>query len=96
MDVLKFVAGWMYRLIVESLLGLRLAVDKLYIQPCLPAHWEGFRVRYRYRETVYVISVRQQPSGNRPPGITLDGVAITGTAIPLQDDRQEHNVELER
>ena len=32
-------AGWMYRLIVESLLGLRLDVDKLRFTPCLPADW---------------------------------------------------------
>ena len=30
-------AGWLYRLIVESLLGLRLEVDKLRFKPCLPA-----------------------------------------------------------
>jgi hypothetical protein len=29
-------AGWMYRLIVESLLGLRLEGDKLRFAPCLP------------------------------------------------------------
>ena len=31
-------AGWMYRLIVESLLGLRIEADKLQFAPCLPAH----------------------------------------------------------
>ncbi len=35
-------AGWMYRLITESLLGLRLEVDKLHLEPCLPVGWEGF------------------------------------------------------
>ena len=30
-------AGWMYRLIIESLLGLRLEVDQLRFEPCLPA-----------------------------------------------------------
>src|SRR5476649_2683856 len=29
-------AGWMYRLITESLLGVRLDVDKLRFAPCLP------------------------------------------------------------
>ncbi|HCK80685.1 MAG TPA: cyclic beta 1-2 glucan synthetase, partial [Candidatus Competibacteraceae bacterium] len=29
-------AGWLYRLIVESLLGLRLAGDVLHLAPCLP------------------------------------------------------------
>lgn len=46
-------AGWMYRLIVESFLGLRLEGDKLHVAPCLPADWEGFTVHYRYRETVF-------------------------------------------
>ena len=36
-------AGWMYRLIVESLLGLRLEVDKLRFAPCLPADWKASR-----------------------------------------------------
>ncbi len=52
-------AAWMYRLIVESLLGLRLEVDKLRFAPCLPADWKGFKMHYRYRETVYHIAVLQ-------------------------------------
>ena len=42
-------AGWMYRLIIESLLGLRLQVDKLRFTPCLPpdAGWRGAVVRLR-------------------------------------------------
>jgi len=42
-------AGWMYRLIVESILGLRLEADKLYIEPCIPEHWASFKMNYRYR-----------------------------------------------
>ena len=41
-------AGWMYRLVVESLLGLRLEGDRLRIAPCLPPEWTGFTLRYRY------------------------------------------------
>jgi cyclic beta-1,2-glucan synthetase len=48
-------AGWMYRLIVESLLGLRLEGETLHIEPCLPADWDGFKLSYRYRETRYQI-----------------------------------------
>ncbi len=58
-------AGWMYRLIVESLLGLRLEVDKLRFAPCLPADWKTFKVHYRYRETVYHIAVLQTPAEDR-------------------------------
>jgi len=53
-------AGWMYRLIVESLLGLMLEKDKLRFTPCLPSDWKSFKVHYRYSETVYHIAVLQR------------------------------------
>ncbi len=85
-------AGWMYRLVVESLLGLRLEIDKLRIEPCLPDDWDGFRVHYRYRETIYHIAVLRMSSGGGA-GIILDGVLLSDAAIPLVDDRREHSVE---
>jgi cyclic beta-1,2-glucan synthetase len=86
-------AGWMYRLIVESLLGLRLEVDKLHIEPCLPADWDGFTVHYRYRETAYHIKVVQMKTGeDRAITITVDEVEQEGKAILLIDDGLEHAV----
>ena len=87
-------AGWMYRLIVESLLGLRLEVDKLRFAPCLPADWKGFKVHYRYRETVYHIAVLQRAGRDGETRVTVDGVEQTDNAIPLVDDHQEHSVEV--
>ena len=91
-------AGWMYRLIVESLLGLRLEVDKLYFAPCLPAAWKAFTMHYRYRETVYHIVVSQTRAADDEKigetSVTVDGVERHDKAIPLVDDRQEHSVEV--
>jgi cellobiose phosphorylase len=87
-------AGWMYRLIVESLLGLRLEVDKLYIEPCIPSDWETYKVHYLYRETMYHISIFQTPSTIANLDITVDGVNNVDKIIPLVDDRQEHTVEV--
>ncbi len=87
-------AGWMYRLIVESLLGLKLEVDKLRLAPCLPADWKGFTLHYRYRETVYHITVLQTRDGNGEMSVTVDGVDRHDKVIPLVDDRQEHSVEV--
>ena len=86
-------AAWMYRLIVESLLGLRLEVDKLHIEPCLPADWEGFTVHYRYRETIYHIKV-VQTAGEDATRITVDEVEQEDTWIALVDDHVDHNVEV--
>ncbi len=86
-------AGWMYRLILESLLGLRLETDRLHFAPCLPSEWESFKIHYRYRETVYHITVLQ--TGNAGPvGVIVDGVEQTAKAIPLFDDHREHSVEV--
>ncbi|HSD96590.1 MAG TPA: glycosyl hydrolase family 65 protein, partial [Sulfuricaulis sp.] len=91
-------AGWMYRLIVESLLGLRLKVDKLYFAPCLPTDWKTFKMHYRYRETVYHIVVSQARAADDAKigetSITVDGVELHVQAIPLIDDRQDHAVEV--
>jgi cyclic beta-1,2-glucan synthetase len=87
-------AAWMYRLIVESLLGLRLEKDKLHVAPCLPADWETFKVHYRYRETVYHIEVLQTPEDKGRASVIVDGIERPDKAIPLIDDRREHSVEV--
>ena len=50
-------------------------------------------MHYRYRETIYHITILRIPAGGGA-GITLDGVPLSGTAIPLVDDRREHSVEV--
>ena len=86
-------SGWMYRLILESLLGLDLQIDRLHFTPCLPADWPQFRLTYRFRETRYHITVIQTHSKDAVTGhtgITLDGVDFDGGYVPLVDDRTDH------
>jgi cellobiose phosphorylase len=87
-------AGWMYRLIVESLLGLRREADRLYVAPCVPAEWPGFTVRYRYGETTYAIAVRRMDADSGATRIRVDGLAQRDDFITLADDRREHAVEV--
>jgi cellobiose phosphorylase len=88
-------AAWMYRLVVESLLGLTLRTDKLSFAPCLPDEWDGFTMHYRFRETVYHLSVRQRRTGEDGAAtVSLDGVVQEGKEISLVDDLREHFVEV--
>jgi cellobiose phosphorylase len=88
-------AGWMYRLAVESLLGLRREGARLRLVPCLPADWQGFKLRYRYFDTVYRIAVlRARGDAGGKSGVTVDGVEQQDPVIPLFDDRREHSVEV--
>jgi cellobiose phosphorylase len=88
-------AAWMYRLVVESLLGVRLEVDRLRIEPVLARSWDGYDIHYRWRESVYHIHVRNAGGGAAVTRVTCDGVVQSDCTIPLHDDRQEHHVEVE-
>ena len=87
-------AGWMYRLVTESLLGLRLETDRLHFDPCLPPGWPGFKVHYRFRETVYHIAIVQTSGAAGEVAVTIDGEARAGGTIPMVDDGRDHTVEL--
>jgi cyclic beta-1,2-glucan synthetase len=91
-------AGWMYRLILESLLGLRLIgaaqAPRLQFAPCLPAEWQGFQMQYRYQDTLYRISLRQVSGSEAKVSVRVDGAVQAEPSVPLADDRQEHQVEV--
>jgi cellobiose phosphorylase len=99
-------AGWMYRLTVETLLGLNLSVDHLRIKPCIPAHWASYKIHYRFRDTFYHITIKRVvEKPEHAIRVTVDGVVIDGAGIeetgrpqgmiPLVDDRRDHFVEVE-
>ena len=85
-------SGWMYRLIVESLMGLHLEADSLRITPCIPAGWNQCKIHYRYRETFYHITIDSQTTPPSFYGITLDGKTVAEDCIMLVDDRRDHHV----
>ncbi|MFL6661474.1 MAG: GH36-type glycosyl hydrolase domain-containing protein, partial [Rhizobacter sp.] len=91
-------AGWMYRLVVESLLGLRLRVDgdgaTLDVTPCLPEGWAGFAIDYRFRETTFRIEVSVAEEGADAPAVEVDGSWRAGRVVPLVDDGRRHEVRL--
>ncbi|XCN73746.1 MAG: glucoamylase family protein [Candidatus Electrothrix aestuarii] len=97
-------ASWMYWLTVETLLGLQLERDHLFIAPCIPDHWESYKIHYRYRETIYHITIKSVKSVDEKAEeqmvqVTADGVVVESAGrrqgmIPLVDDRREHHVEV--
>ncbi len=84
-------AGWMYRLIVQTLLGVNLEGNKLRLRPCLPDAWDSCKIQYRYRDTVYHITFHRTPDAEH---VTIDGVDQPGAVISLVDDRKEHQVKV--
>ena len=87
-------AGWMYRLITESLLGIKREGESLRFEPCLPEDWADFKMRYRYRDTFYHIIISQTTGDWSGTSVTLDNIEQHEGIIPLLDDRMEHRVEV--
>ena len=86
-------AGWMYRLITESFLGMQQEGDKLRFVPCIPHDWESYKVHYRYKNTLYHITLTQNSNASKMK-ITMDGIEQEDSWIVLQDDVVEHHVEV--
>jgi cellobiose phosphorylase len=87
-------AGWLYRLMLETLLGLTREGAKLHFNPCLPEDWSGFTVKYRYGETVYPIIVNQAVIDPGKEVVIVDGAEHRGLTLSLVDDKASHNVEV--
>ncbi len=84
-------AGWMYQLLVESLLGLERRGNQLRVRPLLPRNWQGFEMRYRFGESTYEIAVRPAASA-ASARVTLDGTVLQQGVIALLDDGKTHAV----
>jgi cellobiose phosphorylase len=88
-------AGWMYRLLVETLLGVNLEGEYLRLTPRMPETWAQYKIHYRYRQTVYHISIiRIAADTADKKSLVIDGKSTIDERIPLRDDRIEHIVEM--
>jgi len=86
-------AAWMYRLGLESILGLRRRGRRFSVAPCIPSAWEGYRLRWRHGRSTYEITVENPKRRNR--GVAealLDGTRVDPGAIPLVDDGAVHRL----
>ena len=85
-------ASWMYRFILESLLGFSLSNNTLQMVPLLPPEWKDFKLHYRFHETQYHITVVQIAAGENRQ-VRIDEVVQQDAAIVLVDDHVEHSIE---
>ena len=88
-------AGWMYRVAIESILGLERHGATFAIDPCIPSSWASYEMHWKVGRTQYQIHV-DNPH-HRQRGIsaaTLDGRPVEHRSIPIVDDGLTHVVNL--
>ena len=86
-------AAWMYRIMLEDVLGVRRAGDALVLAPCISSAWREYDVHYRFGTSELHLHVGN-PDGLQGGDVTLvlDGAPLPGNRIPLVDDGKRHEV----
>ena len=90
-------AGWMLRTGLESILGFRVHVDQLLMEPCIPREWHRYEIRFRHGESTYEILVLNPNGMNRGIGLCeVDGIKLDPPPklLPMVDDGKVHQVRL--
>ncbi|MDT8365412.1 MAG: glucoamylase family protein [bacterium] len=81
-------AGWMYRVWMEDILGLKVMGDRLVIDPSIPADWDRFTARYNRGTALYEIEVTNPGKVNRGVvSVEMDGKLLEDGVVPLAPDQ---------
>ncbi len=88
-------ASWLYRVMLESILGFHLRGDRLRMEPCIPKAWPSFTLVYRHRSTTYHIRIENpHGSGRGVSEVHVDGQRQDCQDVILKDDEQTHQVQI--
>ena len=86
-------ASWIYRVWLEEILGFKRRDNRLSIDPVIPKDWPGFRLRYRYKNTRYEITIENPEHISRGVDLVeLNGATVSDMMITLRDDGGSHNI----
>jgi cellobiose phosphorylase len=80
-------AGWMYRVGIDGILGLKLKGEKGFtLEPVVPKEWNGFEIKYKHKGATYIINAKKGEKGK----ITMDGKLIQDSIIPYVNGGEHH------
>jgi cyclic beta-1,2-glucan synthetase len=87
-------AAWIYRVAMESVLGIRRRGSRLFFRPCAPDAWKSFRVTIRFSAATYRLSLHEPARiGGRNIALVENGRLLRGTALQLARTG-EHDVQV--
>jgi cellobiose phosphorylase len=85
----------MWHACVDYILGVRAELDGLKIDPCVPGEWPLYKIKRRFRNAIYDITV------NNPKGvqhgvreIRIDDEKYESNILPPYADGRVHRVEV--
>ena len=88
-------AAWNWYAITQFIFGIKPGYTGLTIDPCVPAEWDGYEVRRRFRGALYHIKVTNPDHVSKGvKSISINGVPFPGNVVPAQPEGSENLVEV--
>lgn len=88
-------AAWNFIAISQWILGVKPDFNGLAIDPCIPASWDGFKIKRHFRGADFDIEVKNpQHVSKGVKKLIIDGKEFIGNIIPVMNDFANHKVEV--
>ena len=87
-------SSWYYKAGIEYILGLKIKNGYLSIEPRIPKDWKEYSIRYKWKNSVYNISVKNPNNKNSGVEKVVVNGAVSENKIRLEDDGV-FNIEVE-
>ena len=89
-------SGWMYRVIVEYLLGIKVKGNTIRLDPsCLKSGWKSLKIEYTYGKTKYNFEVKIDGPGRSILSCSADNLPCEENTVDMVDDGNSHLVEIQ-
>ena len=57
-------SSWYYKAGIEYILGLKIEKGILKIEPCIPTDWKEYSIKYKWKESIYNINIKNPNNKN--------------------------------
>ena len=87
-------SSWYYEAGIKYILGLKIEKGYLKIEPCIPKNWKEFLIRYKWKESIYNIKVKNVNENNSGvKQVLLNGQEVENK-IKLDGNNKIYNIEV--
>jgi cellobiose phosphorylase len=85
-------SGWVYRVVLEEILGIKLESNAIRVAPRLPNEWRGFTICLRRPRGTLTIDIENRPGAgaDRAAQVELDGIVVADGLLPLDVTGDHH------
>ena len=88
-------AAWNWYAVTQFIFGIRPGYGGLLVDPCIPAGWDGFEIKRKFRGADYRVVVKNPSHVSKGVcGILLNGVPVEGPVVTAQPAGSENVVEV--